>query len=206
VTPVDPNEHDLFLLRQRWAPVINRYEFTLPGPDGSPGEPVCFVEQKRFKFKEDIRFFADDTKQVEVMRLKARQRFDPAARYDITDANGGKIGELQKVFGTSLLRSTYRLYDAAGDETAKATEKSIVVALLRRLVGFIPYVGGFADWLPIPYHFVFVRSDRVLATNTRRAWKIRDTYTIDLSGDPERTVDRRLVLATAVGMDALQAR
>jgi uncharacterized protein YxjI len=206
VTPVDPNEHDLFLLRQRWAPVINRYEFTLPGPDGSPGEPVCFVEQKRFKFKEDIRFFADDTKQVEVMRLKARQRFDPAARYDITDANGGKIGELQKVFGTSLLRSTYRLYDAAGDETAKATEKSIVVALLRRLVGFIPYVGGFADWLPIPYHFVFVRSDRVLATNTRRAWKIRDTYTIDLSGDPERTLDRRLVLATAVGMDALQAR
>jgi hypothetical protein len=42
---VDPNEHDLFLLRQRWAPVINRYEFTLPTPDGTPGQPVCFVEQ-----------------------------------------------------------------------------------------------------------------------------------------------------------------
>jgi hypothetical protein len=53
---------------------------------------------------------------------------------------------------------------------------------------------------------VFARGDRVLATNTRRAWKIRDTYTIDLSGDPERSLDRRLVLATAVGMDALQAR
>jgi uncharacterized protein YxjI len=203
---VDPNEHDLFLLRQRWAPVINRYEFTLPGTDGTPGQPVCFVEQKRFKFKEDIRFFTDETKQVEAMRLKARQRFDPAARYDITDANGTKLGEIQKVFGASLLRSTYRLYDASGAETAKATEKSLVVALFRRLVGFIPYVGNFADWLPIPYHFVFQRGDRVLATNTRRAWKIRDTYTIDLSGDPERTLDRRLVLATAVGMDALQAR
>ncbi len=203
---IDPNEHDLFLLRQRWAPVINRYEFTLPAPDGTPGRPVCFVEQKRFKFKEDIRFFTDDTKRVEVMRLKARQRFDPAARYDITDADGGKIGEIQKVFGASLLRSTYRLYDTSGEETAKATEKSLGVALFRRLVGFIPYVDNFADWLPIPYHFVFVRCDRVLATNTRRAWKIRDTYTIDLSGDPERTLDRRLVLATAVGMDALQAR
>jgi uncharacterized protein YxjI len=203
---IDPNEHDLFLLRQRWAPVINRYEFTLPAPDGSPGQPVCFVEQKRFKFKEDIRFFTDDTKQREVMRLKARQRFDPAARYDITDSDGGKIGEIQKVFGASLLRSTYRLYDASGEETARATEKSLGVALARRLVGFIPYVGDFADWLPIPYHFVFTRGDRVLATNTRRAWKIRDTYTIDLRGDPERTLDRRLVLATAVGMDALQAR
>jgi uncharacterized protein YxjI len=206
LTPVDPNQHDLFLLRQRWAPVINRYEFTLPGPDGTPGETVCFVEQKRFKFKEDIRFFTDETKQAELMRLKARQRFDPAARYDITDADGAKIGELQKVFGASLLRSTYRLYDASGQETAKATEKSLVVALFRRLVGFVPYIGNVAEWLPIPYHFVFQRGDRVLATNTRRAWKIRDTYTIDLSGDPERTLDRRLVLATAVGMDALQAR
>ena len=203
---VDPNQHDVFLLRQRWAPVINRYEFTLPNEDGSPGQPVCFVEQRRFTFKEDIRFFADDTKQDEVMRLKARQRFDPAARYDITDAAGGTIGQIQKVFGASLLRSTYRLYDASGEETAVATEKSLAVALFRRLVGFIPYVENVADWLPIPYHFVFLRGDRVLGTNTRRAMKIRDTYTIDLTGDPERSLDRRLVLAAAVGMDALQAR
>jgi hypothetical protein len=37
-------------------------------------------------------------------------------------------------------------------------------------------------------------------------WKIRDVYTIDMRDDPERTLDRRLVLAIAVGMDALQAR
>jgi uncharacterized protein YxjI len=199
---VDPNQHDKFVLRQRFAPVINRYEFSLA--EGEP--PFCFVEQKRFTFKEDIRFFTDDTKKVEAMRLKARQRFDPSARYDITDANGAKIGELQKVFGKSLFRSTYALYDASGAETAKASEKSLAVALFRRLAGLIPYVGDFADWLPIPYHFVFKRGDDVLATNTRRAWRISDTYTIDLSGDPERTLDRRLVLATAVGMDALQAR
>jgi uncharacterized protein YxjI len=206
VTAIDPNEHDLFLLHQRWAPVINRYEFTLPQADGEPGDSVCFVEQARFKFKEDIRFFSDDTKQVEIMRLKARQRFDPAARYDITDDQGAKIGELQKVFCASLLRSTYKLYDSAGEETAKATEKSLLVALFRRIVGFVPFVDYVSDWLPIPYHFVFKRGDQELATNTRRAWKFRDTYTIDLSGDPERSLDRRLVLATAVGMDALQAR
>jgi uncharacterized protein YxjI len=203
---VDPNQHDQFILRQRWAPVVNRYEFTLPASDGEPGQPVCFVEQARFKFKEDIRFFTDDSKQVEVMRLKARQRFDPAARYDVTDPSGAKIGEIQKVFGKSLLRSTYALYDATGQETAQATEKSLFVALVRRFAGFVPYVGDFADWLPIPYHFVFVRDGKELGSNTRRAWKIRDTYHIDLSGDPERTLDRRLVLAIAVGMDALQAR
>jgi uncharacterized protein YxjI len=203
---VDPNAHDRFLLRQRFRPVVNQYEFTLPTPDGRPGEPVCFVEQARFKFKEDIRFFSDDSKQTELMRLKARQRFDPRARYDITAADGAKIGEIQKVFGESLLRSTYRLYDAAGAEVAKAVEKSLAVALIRRFIGLVPFIGGFTDWMPIPYHFEFRREDAVLGTNTRRAFKVRDTYVIDLSGDPEHTLDRRLVLAAAVGMDALQAR
>jgi len=203
---VEPNEHDRFILRQRIRPVINQYEFTLPAVDGQPGEHVAFVEQKRFKFKEDIRFYTDETKQHELMRIKARQRFDPRARYDVTTPDGTKIGEIQKVFGTSLLRSTYGIFDAQGNEVAIATEKSLLVALLRRAAGFIPYVGDFADWLPIPYHFDFKRGDAVVGTHTRQAWKFRDTYTIDMSGDPERTLDRRLILAIAVGMDALQAR
>ena len=203
----NPNEHDHFELRQRIRPIVNQYEFTLPAPEGQKkGEPVCFVEQKRFKFKEDIRFYTDDSKTVELMRIKARQRFDPRARYDVTDYTGTKVGEIQKVFGQSLLRSTYQLFDAAGNETAIATEKSLGVALFRRLVGFIPYVGDFSDWLPIPYHFVFKRGEEVLGHHSRRAFKFRDTYKIDMSGDPARTIDRRLILAIAVGMDALQAR
>jgi uncharacterized protein YxjI len=198
---IQPNDHDVFLLRQRLRLVINQYEFQLPS-----GEPVAFVEQARFKFKEDIRFYADDSKRVELMRLKARQRFDPAARYDVTDSNGAPIGQIQKVFGKSLLRSTYRLYDAAGSETATVTEKSLPVALFRRLVGLVPYVGNFAEWLPIPYHFVFLRDGTVLGTHTRQALKFRDTYTLDFTGDRGRTLDRRLVLAMAVGLDALQAR
>jgi uncharacterized protein YxjI len=205
--PIDPATHDRFLMRQRFAPVVNRYEFFLPGPDEDhPGQSFCFVEQKRFKFKEDIRFYADAAKTIELMRIKARQRFDPKARYEVTDATGGKIGEIQKVFGKSLLRSTYRLYGADGDEVATANEKSVGVALFRRVVGFIPYLEAVADWLPIPYHFDFRRNGELLGTHTRRAWKIRDVYTIDMQGDPERTVDRRLILAIAVGMDALQAR
>jgi uncharacterized protein YxjI len=206
LAPVDPNQHDRFLLRQRWAPVINRYEFSLPDGNGEPGEVFCFVEQARFKFKEDIRFYTDESKSVELMRLKARQRFDPAARYDVTTAGGEKIGEIQKSFGKSLLRSTYKLYDASGSEVAEARERSLVVALFRRLIDFVPYIGGFSDWLPIPYHFDFLRDGDVVGAHTRTAFKIRDTYTIDLSGDADRAIDRRLILAIAVGMDALQAR
>jgi uncharacterized protein YxjI len=124
----------------------------------------------------------------------------------VTSADGTKIGEIQKVFGKSLLRSTYQLFDASGAEVAVAQERNRFVALFRRLTGFIPYVGDFADWLPIAYHFDFLRGEEKLGEHNRKLWSFRDVYTIDMSGDPEHTIDRRLILANAVGMDALQAR
>ena len=204
---VDPNQHDVFVLRQKIKLVINQYEFFLPAADGgTPGDPICFVEQKRFKFKEDIRFYLDSAKTQELLRIKARQRFDPRATYDVTDEAGAKIGEISKVFGASLLRSTFRINDAGGEELFISTEKSLGVALFRRLIGFIPYVENVADWLPIPYHFVFRRGEQILGENRRQLGKFRDIYTIDLTPDSDRTIDRRLALALAVGQDALQAR
>jgi uncharacterized protein YxjI len=203
---VDPNAYDRFVLRQRIRPVINQYEFSLPSDGDQPSEPFCFVEQKRFKFKEDIRFYTDETKTTELFRIKARQRFDPRARYDVTAADGTKIGEIQKVFGKSLIRSTYQLFDAAGNEVAIARERNIFVALFRRLVGLVPYIGDYADWLPIAYHFDFLRGEEKLGSEDRQLWKLRDVYTLDMSGDPQHTIDRRLILANAVAMDALQAR
>lgn len=200
--PIDPNQHDVFYLRQIIRPVVNRYEFSL-NEDAS--EPFCFVEQARFKFKEDIRFFTDETKTQELLRIKARQRFDPRATYDVTTPDGAKVGEIKKVFGKSLLRSTYE-FQATGGEPVEARERSLFVALFRRLVGFLPEIGGYADWLPIPYHFDFRRGEEVVGSHERKKWKFRDTYTIDMSADTQRTVDRRMVLAIAVGMDALQAR
>jgi len=82
----------------------------------------------------------------------------------------------------------------------------VPIAIFRRAIGFVPYVGGYADWLPIPYHFVFTANGRQLGTHRRQLGKFRDVYTLDFSDDAARTLDRRLILALAVGMDALQAR
>jgi uncharacterized protein YxjI len=206
VPSVDPSLHDRFFLVQRIRPMVNQYEVSTLGADEkSAADPVCFVEQKRMKLKEDLRAFTDDSKTAEVFRIKAQQVWDPRARYDITDATGQHLGQLSKVFGRSLLRSTWRIYDAAGNEVGWARERSLLVALFRRLVGFIPFIGGFADWLPIPYHFdYFVGDERI--GGLERILGVRDRYRLDVTGDAERTIDRRVVLALAVGMDALQAR
>jgi hypothetical protein len=206
MAPVDPGLHDRFFIWQPIRLMINQYEVSTLGADEkSPGDPVCFVEQKRMKLKEDLRAFADDSKATELFRIKARQVFDPRARYDVTDPGGNKVGQLQKVFGESILRSTWRLYDAAGEEVAWARERNIFVSLFRRLAGWIPVVGEFLELLPIPYHFDYFIQDQRIG-GLERIIGFRDRYRVDVSGDTDRIIDRRVILALAVGMDALQAR
>jgi uncharacterized protein YxjI len=206
MAPADPSHHDRFFLTQRIRPMVNQYEVSTLGVDGnSAGDPVCFVEQKRMKLKEDIRAFTDESKTAELFRIKAQQVWDPRAKYYISDPTGQTIGQLRKTFGKSLLRSTWEIYDAGDNQVASARERSLFVALFRRLVGFVPFIGDFADFLPIPYHFDYFIGDQRVG-GLERILGVRDRYRLDITGDSERTIDRRVVLALAIGMDALQAR
>ncbi len=204
----DPAEHDRFVIRQRFRPMVNQYEVSTLVGDASPGQPVCFVQQRRMKLKEDLRAYVDESKEGEVFRILAHQRFDPSARYSVTAPDGSKIGELGKVFKQSLMRSTWKVYEE-GEQIGWARETSATIAILRRIIGLfalIPLIGELIAMIPIPYHFeYFLGEDQRIGQLTRKLG-VRDTYILDLSGDSARRIDRRLALALAVGMDALQAR
>jgi uncharacterized protein YxjI len=205
-------DQDRFLIRQRVRLVGNQYEVYLPAPDGkSEGDLVAFVQQKLAALKEDIRFYGDADKQQELFRLKARQAFDPTASYRVTDPEGNLVGELSKDFKASLAQSKWHLR-MSGGASAWARERSLPVALLRRtigLIGLVPLLGALfdavANLIPIPYHFDFYIGDRRIGGLERR-YGLRDRYVLDLAGDVERSIDRRVALALAVSLDALQAR
>ena len=78
---------------------------------------------------------------------------------------------MQKVFGRSLLRSTWRIYGASGEEIARAREHSPFVSLIRRFVGPIPV--EFLGVLPIPYHFGYFLDDHRIG-GLERILGIRD--------------------------------
>jgi uncharacterized protein YxjI len=194
--------HDAFLIKQLVRPMVNLYEVSAlaPGSD-APGPLVAFVRQKRAALKEDLRAFVDSTEQEEVFRIKARSIMEVGGRYDVVAADGSPLGTLEKRFGESLLRSTWRVLAPDDTELMRVAESSMKVAIARRVKDLIP--GG--EMLPIPYHFTFERDGRRTG-ELRRIYGFRDQYRLDLSGDPERLVDRRLAIALAIALDALQAR
>jgi hypothetical protein len=186
---------DRFEIDQLIRPIVNLYRIT------ADGQPVAFVRQQRLKIKEDIRFFADENETEELFRIKARAVLEFSGRYDVTTPAGERIGVLGKVFGKSLLRSTWSVLDGHEQELAIAKERSQFWAIVRRAVDVIPY----GDFIPIVFHFTIDTGDRHLGDFTRRIG-IRDRYDLDLSGDPERRIDRRLAIALAIALDALQSR
>ncbi|GAA3955214.1 hypothetical protein GCM10023085_42230 [Actinomadura viridis] len=188
-----------FLVRQRLRLMVNQYEVRTEVPDGSEGELVAFAQQKRLAFKEQVTLYADDAKTRPILGFKARKRIDLAATYDVTDADGRPLGLFRKDFRRSLLSSTWHL-EQPGAGVVTGSERNRFVAVLRRVWGIVPYV----DALPFawPYHFDFVSGDRP-AFSVEKKLGLRDRYVVDIQ-DPG--LDRRLVIAQAVALDALQSR
>jgi uncharacterized protein YxjI len=179
------------IVRQRIRLMVNQYEVHGARPDGSEGELYAFAQQKRMAFREQVTLYTDDTKREPVLGFKARQMMDLGATYDVVDGGGNPVGSFRKDFAKSLLRTTWHV-EQPGFGTATGSERSMAVAIIRRLVE--------ADWLP--YHFDFL-VDGQPAFSVEKKWGLRDRYVVNIH-DPN--IDRRLVAAMAIGLDALQER
>ena len=76
------------------------------------------------------------------------------------------------------------------------------MAILRSGIDFVPDIGGL---IPIPYNFDILSGEQVIGKMDRK-FQLRDRYVLDLSGDPDKKLDRRLAIALAIGLDTLQNR
>ncbi|MFF0823766.1 hypothetical protein ACFYUR_25640 [Micromonospora haikouensis] len=181
-----------FHVRQRIRMMVNQYEVHSVAPDGSEGGLLAFAQQKRLAFKEQVTIYTDDSKQQPLLGFKARQRLDLGATYDVTDHAGTPIGLFRKDFAQSLLRSTWHV-EQAGLPQITGQERSMPVALLRRFVDSL-------SWLP--YHFDFTAGGQPVFSVIKK-WGLRDRYVVEVH-NPQ--IDRRLVIAMSIGLDALQGR
>lgn len=198
--PVAPMHVPLFFIRQKITVMVNRYEIRGANPDGTEGAMLAFAQQKRMQFKEEVIFYTDETKSRRVFSFKARQGLDVRAQNDVFDESGQPLGSFKKEFGASLLRSTWHL-EVPGLQ-ALGQERRMLIAVLRRIWGLIPYVGDV--WVPFVFHFDFVdkAGSQVVMTSERQI-AIRDRYTVTV---PDIRIDFRVAAAMGVALDALQSR
>jgi len=154
---------------------------------------VGYSKQKAFKLKEDIRVFADQRQSKELLLIQALQVIDFSGTYDMVDSEvGTKVGTAQRKGFSSLLRDSWQLYDAYGQQVASLKEDSAGMAMMRRfLSNLIPqkfHTEGGGDQVIFKQHFnPFI-------------------YRLEVSIPQSCTLDRRLVLGTAVLIAAIEGR
>ena len=192
------------LVQQVFKPIANEYRISVPAPGSTEeGGPLLFVKQKKMKIKEDIRFRVSPDDDAHLFMIKSKSVFEFRGRHEVLDADGSVIGVLEKDFTRSLLRSHWRVRDAAGTELMEGHEAKWVIALLRRIGNIGPDWVSLLEWLP--FNFVLRRDGDEAGTYKRVLGKLRDRYVLELGPELDG-VDRRLIVAFAIGLDSLQDR
>ena len=195
---------DRLLVQQVFKPIGNEYRISVP-PAGATdeGEPLLYVKQKKLAVREDIRFRLGPDDGRHLFMIKARTVFEFRGRHDVLDDLDQRIGMVEKVFGKSLLRSHWYVRDPEGAVLMEAHEASWPIALLRRIGSIGIDWFDLLSWLP--FNFVLTREGEQVGSYKRVLGTFRDRYVLE-AGPGLEGVDRRLLVAFTVALDALQDR
>jgi uncharacterized protein YxjI len=192
------------LVQQVFKPIANEYRISVPTPGSTDeGRPLLYVKQKKMQIKEDIRFRLSPDDDAHLFMIKSKSVFEFRGRHEVLDANGAVIGMLEKDFGKSLLRSHWHVRDPEGKGLLEAHEANWIIALVRRFAMLGPDWFDLLTWLP--FNFVLKRGESEVGKYKRVLGTVRDRYLLELEPGVE-DVDRRLVVAFTVALDALQDR
>ena len=146
-----------------------------------------------------VTVYRDDSRREVLLRVLQDQRVAVLVRtYTVTTGDGTVLARLRKHYVYNLIRKRWAVESPAGAVMALAVEESIVLSLLRRVLG--PLFGLLRT------NFVFERPTGEALGEFNRKFTLIDRYVLDLREDPDRTFDRRIALATGVMLDTGERR
>lgn len=150
--------------------------------------------------KRHVNFYRDDSKRELMLRVFQDKKLAIIhATYTIADADGAVLARLDKNYLYNIFRKRWYCHTPEGSLLCMAKEDSIILSLLRRLLG------SFFGLLRVNYIIVQPDGETLLGEFNRKL-TILDRYSLDLTADPTRTLDRRVALALGVMLDTGERR
>lgn len=184
--------HKSYLLKRQAIAMTGKFRFYDPN-----GQLVLFSEQKMFKWKEDIRVYADESKMQEVLSIKARQVIDFSAAYDVVDATTNEhVGTLRRKGWRSMVRDEWEVLDANENVIGMLFEDNPTLAMLRRLL-----LGSL-----LPQNYDLTMGNVRVADLKQRFNLFRYELDLDFTMDTANALDRRLGLAAGILLAAVEGR
>lgn len=161
---------------------------------------VLFAVAIALSKKRHTTVYRDEAGRQTLLVIKQDRKFQFITwTYTITDKDDNVLGLLQKNMLYNLIRKRWYLNATDGRRIAVAKEESIILSLLRRLLG--PLFGLLRT------NFIILKGDgEQVIGEFNRKMTILDRYVLDLKADRTRELDRRLALALGLMLDTGERR
>lgn len=146
-----------------------------------------------------VSVYRDETRRELLLHVRQDQRVAVFARsYTLTTPAGETLARFRKVYVHNLVRKRWYAEAPDGRALARAIEDSIVLSLLRRVLGTFFGV--------LRTNFLVVAESGEVLGELNRKFTLFDRYVLDLSGDAEQRLDRRVALALGIMLDTGERR
>jgi uncharacterized protein YxjI len=150
--------------------------------------------------KRHVTFYRDQSKRDKLLEVLQDRKWQPiTATYTVRDRAGRTLALLWKNYLYNIIRKRWYVKGPDGTTLYVAKEDSIILSLLRRLLG--PLFGLLRT------NFIIVRNGTEdVVGEFNRKFTLLDRYVLDLKADGARALDRRVALALGVMLDTGERR
>ena len=184
-------ELNQYLIREKFLKIFgNKFHIM-----DENGQLYGFCEQKRFRIKEDIRLYDDESKNNEWLVIKQRNLVDAWGGFDIFDPKAGILfGTVRRKFWKSILRTKWQVLDPDGNDIGMLLEDSMAQAIARRV---------FLGILPKKYTLHTMGNDNPITMRQKFNPIIRKLI---VNIPPENNFNRKFIAGLAIVISALDGR
>ena len=189
----DRFEHTTYLVRRKILKLFGA-AFHIYDPQGNV---VFYSKLKAFKLKEDIRIYTGEDMREEVLVIKARKILDISSAYDVVDpTTNEKVGVLKRKGFKSILKDEWIMMDANDQDIGLIKEDSTALALLRRFLT--------GSLIPQKYYGEIDHNPVCAFKQNFNPFVVK--INLDFSPDTNNLLDRRLGIAAAVLLCAIEGK
>lgn len=129
------------------------------------GNYLAYVRQKKFRLKEDVVVYNNESRSQELFRIQANQWIDFNASYSLTDLQNHRIfGKLARKGMRSIWKATYKVLDENNIAKFQITEDNAWIKVFDNMLGEIPVVGMLTGYILNPTYSAKDASGRTFFT------------------------------------------
>jgi len=181
--------------------------------DPATNTQVGYIKMKVWSLRGDVRVYTDKTMQQEIVRIGGRQVVSLQKQYDIFDSkSGAKLATIrQRSLKSIFIRDHMDLIDANGNEFGFVQETSSTLALVRRWIAILPYIGPLIELILMFVVQTFtVNSDtqgnnqQLVGNITHKKNPVVVKMTLDIRGGQAK-LDSRINIAVVSLLSVLDA-